>query len=261
MAAPPEGWHQERTAWGEVLWLAPGVEAGEVPEPGAGRTRSEGVSRGGVRRVETTGGALWIREYRRGGALAHLMGDRYLSSRRGLREAALLQDLHRAGLPVPEPLFLGITSGIWVRMRLGTRESSGRPLTRVLRAGPHERRAAMRGAGSALRRLHDAGIRHGDLHLDNILWDGARAVLLDLDHARRAGARGGLDRNDRWRELMRLLRSARKRRRNLACSSTDALRLLAAYAGEDVGPWIRELRTRLPELESRLRWHGLLWSR
>jgi tRNA A-37 threonylcarbamoyl transferase component Bud32 len=121
----------------------------------------------------------------------------------------------------------------------------------------HERRTALAAAGKAIRALHDAGCVHGDLHLGNILWDGSTAKLLDLGGS---VLQGRIDEDDRWKDLLRLLRSALKWRERLNCVSGDALRLLEGYAGGE-SRWRGEIRRRVRKLSWRLPLHRLAWRR
>jgi 3-deoxy-D-manno-octulosonic acid kinase len=86
----------------------------------------------------------------------------------------------------------------------------GVPLPEFLRARPEVDIAAALATG--LRRLHDAGLRHPDLNLGNVLVldaeGGPIVAFVDLDRARLD--EGPLDRRTRRRSLLRLRRSARK---------------------------------------------------
>jgi hypothetical protein len=81
----------------------------------------------------------------------------------------------------------------------------------ALLAGPlpeAARRRAASAAGSAVRAFHDAGARHADLHLGNLLFralgGGFETWVVDLDRARVAAPPSA---RVRMRELMRLQRS------------------------------------------------------
>ncbi len=141
------------------------------------------------------------------------LGERYLylgaGRSRPLREWCLLRALADAGQPVPRPLAARVVrAGPWYRGELWTRAVAGGPLPEAARvpggAGTPE---AARVLGGVLRRLHDAGVDHPDLHVGNILVRalGRRAedyTVLDFDRGRRR-------RPGRWRgrNVARLLRS------------------------------------------------------
>ena len=91
-----------------------------------------------------------------------------------------------------------------------------------------------------MRRLHDAGFEHPDLHLKNLLLTPAGEVLvLDLDRVRRLPA---LSRERRLAGLFRFDRYAEKQAaRGMPVSRADRMRFLRAYAGAD-WPGREELR-------------------
>jgi tRNA A-37 threonylcarbamoyl transferase component Bud32 len=256
----PEGYRWERQGRRRLL-LAEGFLAEEVPGAQAGKPAETARSRGEVRRVARPGGVVVVRRYRHGGLFGRVLGDLFLSPRRAIREVEALAALDRAGVPVVEPLFLEvIRSGPLLRMRLGTREVAGaRSLLDLLAAADAdvaERRRALASTARTVRGMHGAGYRHPDLHLANLLWDGQRACIVDMDGARPAGE---LSDDARWRDLLRLLRSAEKWRSRLRCARPDALRFLRAYAaGEE--RWERELPRRMRQHRRTLRRHRPFWS-
>jgi len=112
-------------------------------------------------------------------------------------------------------------------------------------------------AAVAIRRFHDAGGRHPDLHLGNLLLQGrgpdARVLVIDLD---RAVAGAPCDASTRMRELMRLQRSAEKRNFQAAMRPRTRARFLSTYTrGERT--LRRGLYAHLPRELRRLRWHRL----
>lgn len=94
--------------------------------------------------------------------------------------------LRAKGVTVPRPHgCLRVPQG----MLLLTQGISGEGnLAQLWRAGLSEEEALglMRRAGDALARLHCRGYAHGDCKWNNLLWDGRRVYLIDLDAARRA---------------------------------------------------------------------------
>ncbi len=190
------------------------------------------------------GSGLWaVRHYHRGGAIASLLGDRYLrlGTPRPVRELRVGRALEEMGVPTPRHVGGAVyRSGIWYRGDLVTEYVPGsRDLAGVLFDGdppPGDRSAdrtidrtadrtidrtadptaAMRAAGTAVRLLHERGGIHRDLNLKNILIaggtdaasrDGVRALILDLD---RASLRSRVGERARRRMLDRFWRSARK---------------------------------------------------
>lgn len=127
-------------------------------------------------------------------------------------------------------------------------------------ASPGRRRRVFRMAGRTLARAHDAGLRHPDLNVKNLLvLPSGRCEILDLDGARLAP----LCWNDRLRCLRRLHRSLKKQEgietRSLS-SPRDLMAFLQGYASEPA-PRRRILRSmpwrRLPPFFL-LFWNGLL---
>jgi 3-deoxy-D-manno-octulosonic acid kinase len=186
----------------------------------AAATRPEVEARRGRGRVlvvpAPVGEGRWvIRHYRRGGALASLLGDRYprIGTPRPVRELRVGRVAAALGVPTPEHIAAAVyPAGIWYRGDLVTRWVPGsRDLARILfgrsdfgdpvaeapaeggargDTGPAASGAepAMAAAGRLVRRLHDAGVDHPDLNLKNVLIAGPPgdpdALVLDLDRAR-----------------------------------------------------------------------------
>lgn len=155
----------------------------------------------------------WVlRHYRRGGALATLLDDRYLwlgeSATRAFREWRLLTYLRARYLPVPIPIAACyVRRGLSYRADLITQEIVGaRSLVQCLKEASLTADLWQR-IGATLARFHALGIQHADLNAHNIMLDALNEVyVLDFD-------RGRLRRSDsRWieRVLQRLLRSLNK---------------------------------------------------
>lgn len=206
-----------------------------------------------------------VRPGRRGGLLGPLLGDRYASPARCFREHALVVALEAEALPVPTPVFAAAWRTGWGwRSAVATVEREGAvDLAGWLEGGPsaEERRAAARGVGRTLRRLHDAGVTHGDLQLRNLLLEpdsttGALGCLaIDFDRARRGPS---LPPAARMREWMRLERSFHRTGHDAALTPRIRAAALAAYCGSDRG-LRRAMLDRLPRERARLRRHRLAW--
>jgi tRNA A-37 threonylcarbamoyl transferase component Bud32 len=123
------------------------------------------------------------------------------------------------------------------------------------------RREIVRRAGASVRRLHDAGVPHPDLHPKNLLVapDG-RVLVIDLDRARPAD--GLLPEETRLENLVRLGRSIEKHRlRGMRVGRRDALRFLTGYAGSRAAAeaWLERVRARLARgLRLRAAWWRLI---
>ena len=133
----------------------------------------------------------WVlRHYRRGGAVARLLADRYLFTgagrTRAFREWRLLRELVALALPVPHPVAARyLRDGLFYRADLITEELPSRlTLAQALAAGPlpPERWAAV---GRCIGRFHAHGVRHADLNAHNVVLDPRGDVyLLDFDRGR-----------------------------------------------------------------------------
>lgn len=165
------------------------------------------------------GSRVHLRPFTHGGALARLTGRRFATPNRFREELLAHSRLFDRDLALPEPFF-----AIWRRrgrfyegaFATGFIEEAEDALALLDREpGDSELDAFTRAAARTIKRFHDAGARHADLHLKNVLvrrepdertepdcW------LLDLDQARLCES---VEPRRRMRELMRLARSVRKR--------------------------------------------------
>jgi 3-deoxy-D-manno-octulosonic acid kinase len=201
-----------------------------------------------------------VRPYRRGGFLGRVVRRLSLDPARARAELALHAKAAERGAPVVEAL-AAVTwrSGLGFHHALATRAVEGaRDLEAVLKTERgRRRRACLRAAGEAVRRLHDAGFDHADLNVKNILvqetpGEAPEGFVVDLDRGRIVDPLAAFARR---RNLVRLLRSFWKlnlREGTAAASSRDPFRFARAYAmgdrarrrelvrwGRDALPWIR----------------------
>lgn len=133
----------------------------------------------------------WVlRHYRRGGAVAGLLGDRYFYAgagrTRAFREWRLLRELAALDLPAPRPVAARYRRhGLFYRADLLTVELPARlTLAQALATGPI---AAERWAdvGRCIGAFHAQGVRHADLNAHNVVMGPGRDVyLLDFDRGR-----------------------------------------------------------------------------
>ena len=164
-----------------------------------------------------------LRHFRRGGYIAHLSQDAYLwageDKVRAFAEWRLLEFMTQQSLPVPKPVAARyLRTGPWYRCDLITqRIADAQPLSAVLAQGAVSE-AAWNAAGTAVARLHRAGVDHADLNAHNILLDVKGAVsVIDFD-------RGRLRVQGAWtsRNLERLQRSLLKISRGLPAERYSA---------------------------------------
>lgn len=205
-------------------WRARGAELGGAT--GRGRVHF-------VRAPDGTG--TWVlRHYHRGGWMARLTSDRYLwtglESTRAWREWRLTRRLAGIGLPVPRVIGARvIRRGLTYTGDLLTgRIEDAITLVDILREGPLPS-GAWRQLGAVLRRFHEAGVRHDDLNVANVLRNTeGRFFVIDFDKA-------AIVPPGAWRErnLARFRRSLDKHARlapHFAFSETDWAELRAGYA-------------------------------
>jgi 3-deoxy-D-manno-octulosonic acid kinase len=181
------------------------------------------------------GGEWVLRHYLRGGAVARLLGDRYLwigtPRSRPWREFLLTAQMCNAGLPVPRPVAARLQrTGPYYRADLITRRiADAETLDARLRQAPVAAEAWY-AIGACIRRFHAAGYCHADLNSRNILIDAQHRIwVLDWDRGRQRDP-------GTWGEgnLERLHRDLRKRLRMSHpwhFSSADFARLRAGYQG------------------------------
>ena len=141
--------------------------------------------------VAATDSKIWVlRHYRRGGAMAALMADRYLyrgwEQTRPWREFMLLQAMQREALPVPRVIAARMTrTGLWYRGDLVTEaiEDSATLASRLLRGLVD--RSLWSQLGQLVARFHAAGICHADLNAHNVLVTDQQLWLIDFDRGTR----------------------------------------------------------------------------
>lgn len=172
-------------------------------------------------RVEAEDGALLVKHFRTasGRHAARELVKRWLGRSPASREWSTLVHCHAAGVPVPEPRALGrLPGGDEV---LVTRFVEGALLTDALHTPARLRRERLLSVGRAVASLHGAGVEHRDLHAGNVIVAAGGAVILDLQHAVRAGGEAA-----RLRDLGRLDYSLWSHAR-----ASDRLRLRLAALG------------------------------
>jgi len=158
---------------------------------------------------------LLFRRLRHGGLLGNRLGAHFLGPQRALEELGVTASLALAGAPVPRPAL------VWGRREVGplwqlfvatVYEEGAHSAMRFLQGVPDPTRVCVAAAalGRSVRRFHDAGGSHADLHAGNLLLveeaEELRGLVVDLDRAKQ----GPLEPAQRMHQLMRLYRSLRK---------------------------------------------------
>jgi hypothetical protein len=204
-----------------------------------------------------------VRQLRRGGAFGRLLGERYPGPVRVRGELEVLARLREEGVPVVAPLAaLGRRPRTFWRLRLLTEfAADAAPLPRFCASDPEARRWAVEAAAVTVRLAFAAGLRHPDLHPDNVLisrhGDKVRAVLVDLDRASLAPPLGAVQRDAM---LVRMARYLWRHRRTLPVAFTraDMMRFLRSLGGD--GSTKERFAALRRKLERALKARGLLSS-
>ena len=221
-----------------------------------------GRARTAVIPLEGRSERLHLRPVRHGGALAGLWGDRLLGLGRPSAELRTNARLRARGAPVPRPVLVAgqrRSGPFWHAAVATLHEENAVDGVAFLASAPQPERLlrACAAVGSAVRVFHDAGGRHRDLHVKNVLVREAgsetQALLIDLDRARLVPE---LDTRARMAEIMRLYRSLVKRGLVAAVGREGCQSFLSAYtAGEQsLGS---ALLAHLPRERRRLAMHRL----
>ena len=176
-----------------------------------------------------------VRKVVRGGLVAKLLGDLHWGMARPFRELKAVIRARNAGLNVPEIVAVRATRawGPFYRFTVVVKEISAADdlLSLAGRLAPPQRHRAIGEVAEAVRKMHEAGLYHGDLNIKNILVadEAGRCVvyLIDLDRAMlRESREAGLD----FRNLSRLNRSVEKWLGGRV-TRADKLRFLIRYLG------------------------------
>jgi len=204
-----------------------------------GGSQALGAGRGHVHRVQDPRGQYLLRHYYRGGLMARVSRDlfltRPLASTRAMAEFSLLARLRARQLPVPQACAARrVRHGLFYRADIlvaliPEATDVARLLHEVRTVTPEEWQAL----GAAVRALHDEQVFHSDLNCHNLMLDAnGKAWIVDFD---KCGFRAGED----WKSgnLARLLRSLRKELRldtALYWSDADWQPFMDGYDGSDL---------------------------
>jgi len=199
----------------------------------AGRPLAGG--RGGAAAFDLSAGlSVVLRPCRRGGLVSRVNREIYFGWRpRPWRELVVTEALRSRGVATVEMLGAGVRwrGPLWYRGAVVSREiPAALNLWRHLETvAPAARVRACERAAAVIRRMHDAGVVHPDLNLQNFLVRedkvGSEVLVIDLDRARLAPARKA----DREAAFLRLQRSVRRldpQRRIVTSECLTALRAI-----------------------------------
>ncbi len=206
----------------------------------AGTPASRGRSATAILDLPGRSERLHLRPVRHGGWLSPLWAGRLLGLARPIAELHATEALRRRGAPVPRAVLVAgwRAAPLWGAVLATLQIEGALDGLAWLRAQPSVKaiRDAAESAGRAVRRFHDAGGRHADLHIKNLLVrNGARGVelfVIDLDKARCADPPPA---RRRMLELMRLYRSLLKQSLFEQVGSDARAAFFAGYADGDAG--------------------------
>jgi len=217
------------------------------------------MGRGKVLLIKGKQGEVAVRNYRHGGLLRLFTGDRFFFGARPFQEVAVTEEVNSAGVPTLEILAAIVERGWggWYRGYLVTKYlPSATDLISYLDKKPQgeRRKAVIEKAAEAVKRIHQAGIYHADLHLKNFLVEGKepKVYLIDFD---KSEVFPHLRPSRRMKNLKRLDRSAEKlTRHGLSLTKRDKRTFCRTYASGD-----REIRPYLKTYLQRYRWYQRLY--
>lgn len=227
------------------------------------------AQRGKVREFRTLGGySCVLRRYVHGGFFGGLLKDLHWGWGRALHEVRISEMARERGLHTPE--IVGIRArqawGPFWRLELITRKiEAGLSCEDFLRSlnEPRSVRQLLGQVAGFVRKMHDAGLVHADLHARNLLvcpsrpGEPSQIVVLDLDRGRfverlsPAAAAGSLFRLNRSLEKFGV--------GGERVTVTDRLRFLHAYWGEGESQ-SDATRQWLRQCERHLQLHRLWWK-
>lgn len=163
-----------------------------------------------------------IREYKHGGILGKLLGNIFCDGNRPLHELSVNEIAFQKGIPCAE--VIAITKkkiwGMFYKAAFITKEiPDADDLVQFLQTSSLEylqrsKKSIMGAVAHSIRKMHDTGIYHADLHLKNILLKkeptgGFRAYIIDMD---KSVIFNKLTIDQRMNNLLRLNRSFEKLR-------------------------------------------------
>jgi serine/threonine protein kinase len=210
---------------------------------------------------ELTNEKIIIRHSRHGGLFGYIAGDIYCKENRFLNELIASETAIKKGVNTAEIIAVirHRAFGPFYRFEVLSKEISNSldlielltnpPLLPLFTKGGgrggikfSDRKNIIEVVAQAIKKMHDAGLYHTDLHLKNILIqhtsdNDLKAYIIDMDKTKRMDV---VSTRLRMRNLSRLDRSVEKLKANakfenrVIPSKADKLRFLMAYIGGDI---------------------------
>jgi tRNA A-37 threonylcarbamoyl transferase component Bud32 len=218
------------------------------------------AGRGAVHVLATPRGEIVAKQMQRGGLAGGLLRRRFLDPERPVREAEAAEALAARGLVTPPVVAAraSLAGGLWVLELATARLPAQGDLLELLRSGRASPGLAT-AIGRTLRAAPEAGLRHRDLQVKNLLVLDAPApavAILDLD---RCSVGAPLGTEERVAALARLGRSLVKQ--DVLPAAGALRRFFRAYA-EGGEPRAVELLRRVQRSTARaVKRHRPLWPR
>lgn len=186
---------------------------------------------------------LIVRRYVHGGFLARLTRSLYLGAGRAVMELAVAETARAGGVATAKavgilasPVLGPLCRLLYISEEIPDSEDLIHYCCRLNDYPPEtaalEKRGVITEAARQIRKMHDLGVYHADLHLKNLLLrrrqlETPEVYIIDFD---RASVPGPLALSQRCRNLKRLARSVRKMRvAHELLTNWDRLRFLRAY--------------------------------
>ncbi len=214
---------------------------------------------------------VFVRQYRHGGLFGGILRGAFLGGDRPCREIVVSEAARTGGIPTPEVLAcVGRRGRVFQRWSIVQEELEDcADLVEIFLAQrtPLDREQAVRrvrileATARTIRRMHDVGIYHADLHVKNVMISRSggdeRPILVDFDKS--TVEAGSLRREARERNLIRFDRSmAKLNRRGAELTAADRWRFFRAY--DEEAPLDPLARRALASRRHRaLRWHEANW--
>ncbi len=199
--------------------------------------------------AKNVGERLIVRNYRHGGLLGGLLGRILFDRNRPINELAVTETALQKGVPCAEVIAVTIRRlwGIFFQADFISREITGAvDIIQFLKDSPSgvvrkSKNSVIYALAKTVRKMHDAGIYHADLHLKNLLVKKTPAgeyagYVIDLD---KSSLHGALTLDRRMKNLLRLDRSTEKFRltHNIRLiTMTDRVRFLRSYLAQGDAP-------------------------
>jgi tRNA A-37 threonylcarbamoyl transferase component Bud32 len=204
--------------------------------------------------------AVAIRRYRHGGLLRRLTGDLFFLGNRPFQELVVTEEARSAGVPTLK-ILAAIRQGGWWGWYRGYLITEYLPATLDLihyldqQPAGAKRQKVIEQAAEAVRKIHQKGIYHADLHLKNFLVEEGKRVKVYLIDFDKSTVFSHLGPSRRMKNLRRLDRSAEKLKRlGLSLIESDKKHFCHAYVAGD-----QSLLPYLKRFVERYWWHSLMY--